>query len=92
MEINWIFAKYYTKTLQNNFILTKISLTAINNTDYVKMKIGHLFTCRAFWHVQTDVSLKNSGLKLAAKKSRAVLLISYYYLGSAYKQLQRHSI
>ena len=28
------------------------------------------------------VSLKNSGLKLVPKKSRAVLLISYYYLGS----------
>ena len=29
------------------------------------------------------VSLKYSGLKLAPKNSRAVLLISYYYLGYA---------
>ena len=36
------------KTLQYNFILTKMILTAINNSDFIKMKISHLFTCRPF--------------------------------------------
>ena len=44
-KLNCIFAEYYTKTLQYNFILTKIILTTINNTDFIKIKKCYLFTC-----------------------------------------------